>query len=97
MFKIKLFKLLLQMTRPSKSDDPELAKAQAQIEIEEARAFKKGKYSPKYVLKYCIIFLAFMFSVLFIIGLFFPKYIDLSHPLDTIGILLRIIPDLGGE
>ena len=72
-------------------DDPEVAKAQAQIEIEEARAFRKGKLSPKYLLKYLSVFLIALFCTLFIIGLFFPDIIDISHFLDTVVRVLSMV------
>lgn len=84
----KLLALLFKKTVVP--EDPNVARAQMQIAIEEARAFRKGKLSPKYLLKYAVIVLAVLFCTLFIVGMFFPNLVDISHPLETIERILSI-------
>ena len=67
----------------------------AQVELEEAKAFRSGRYAPKYVLKYTLIgiFALFCFCIMF--GMFFPGVVDLDHPIDSIGRLGNAILSLG--
>ncbi|MBQ9536600.1 MAG: hypothetical protein IJU79_02295 [Desulfovibrionaceae bacterium] len=85
----KLFALLFK--KVALPVDPETAKTEAQIAVEEARAFRKGKLTPRYLFKYAMIFLSVLFCTLLILGLFFPSLIDTSNLLETIERMFNII------
>lgn len=85
-------KLLAFFFKSQKDEDPDIARIRARIEVEEARAFRKGKLSPKYVFKYALIFLSVLFGTLFILGMFLPNDIlDITQPLETLERLLNLL------
>ena len=77
--------------------DNEAARIKAQVELEEAKAFTRGKYAPRYVLKYCLIALFCMFCILLMVGVFFPYAVDLNHPVETIERLAKVLFSIGWD
>ena len=77
--------------------DNEAARIKAQVELEEAKAFKRGQYAPRYVLKYCLIAIFCVFCMLLMIGMFFPYAVDLNHPVETIERLAKVLFSVGWE
>ncbi len=69
----------------------------AQVELEEARAFRSGRYAPKYVLKYALIGIFVLCCFCIMIGMFFPGTVDLEHPIDSIGKLGNALFSLGWD
>ena len=45
----------------------------AQAELEEIRAFKAGRISPRFLLRYSLVFIFSFFAALFLGALFFPQ------------------------
>jgi hypothetical protein len=62
----------------SGGDSAEIQKIKAQAELIEAKAFAKGKYSPKYLLKYIVIGLFTFWAALTILGAFWPQLFNIS-------------------
>ena len=79
-------KMLALIFKRTMAEDPKVA-------AEEARAFRKGKLTPKYLLKYACVVLLFMFCTLLILSLFFPDIVDISHFLDTVVRVLSMVED----
>ena len=67
----------------------------AQAELEEAKAFSRGRYAPRYVLKYTLILIFFLFCMVLFASMLFPFAVDLDHPLDTIERLAKTLFSLG--
>lgn len=75
--------------------DSKAEEIKAQIELEEAQAFSRGRYAPRYILKYSLIAIFLIVALLCIVGAFFPNSVNLDHPVDTIERLGRIIFAIG--
>ncbi len=69
----------------------------AQVELEEAKAFRQGRYAPKYVLKYTVIGIFAICCFLIMFGMFFPGTVDLEHPIDSIERLGKVLMSLGWD
>jgi len=69
----------------------------AQVELEEARAFRQGRYAPKYVLKYTLIGIFAVCCMCIMFGMFFPGVVDLEHPIDSIGRLGKALFSMGWD
>lgn len=54
----------------------EAAKIRAQVELEEARAFSKGRIAPRYWKQYAGVLIFLLFAFLLIVAVFFPGAID---------------------
>ncbi len=48
----------------------------AQAELEEIRAFKQGRISPRFLHRYALVFIFSFFAALFLGSLFFPQWIS---------------------
>ena len=48
----------------------------AQAELEDLRAFKAGRISPRFLRNYALVFLFVFFAALFLGSLFFPQHIS---------------------
>lgn len=47
----------------------------AQAELEELRAFKAGRISPRFLRNYALVFIFVFFAALFLCSLFFPQHV----------------------
>ena len=93
----KLLPFLGKLFEGKLAIDNEAARIKAQVELEEAKAFKRGQYAPRYVLKYCLIGIFCIFCMLLMIGMFFPYAVDLNHPVETIGRLAKVLFSVGWD
>ena len=84
--------ILDKMTGGGSSRAEEL---RAEAELEEARAFRRGRYAPKYVLKYVCIAIFGLCALLIIVGMVHPGLVDLDRPLESIERLASVILSLG--
>lgn len=87
----KLLPFLTNIFASKAEVESEAAKTRAKVELEEAKAFRQGRYAPRYVLKYCVIGIFVCFCILLMVGMFFPYAIDINHPLETIERLAKVL------
>ena len=79
------------------SNNAKAEELRAQVELEEAKAFQKGRYAPRYVLRYTLIGIFALCCLCIMFGMFFPGVVDLDHPIDSMGRLGKAIFSLGWD
>lgn len=70
----------------------EAEKIRAQVELEEARAFSKGRIAPRYWKQYAGVLIFLIFALLLVMAVFFPDVID-----GEIRATMREVLKLAGE
>ena len=56
------------------TDNSKVAEIEAQTNLEETRAFARGRISPKFLLRYGVVTLFLLFAFLFIARMFWPGF-----------------------
>ena len=67
----------------------------AQAELEEIRAFKQGRISPRFLHRYALVFFFSFFAALLLASLFFPQWInrpDIGQFRDLLNLGTGILP-----
>ena len=67
----------------------------AQAELEEIRAFKAGRISPRFLYRYALVFIFVFFSALFLGSLFLPQWVsspDITKFRDLLDLGSGIVP-----
>lgn len=89
----KIFPFLKSLFDRFCSDSARRAELEAERDLAEAKAFAKGRISPKYLLKYVMVAAFAVFAVASLLHFFFPKYFTAS-PLVELKDLIELAADI---
>ncbi|WP_300832127.1 hypothetical protein [uncultured Bilophila sp.] len=91
----KLLPFLKPLTERLFTDSARRAELEAEKELAEARAFAKGRISPKYLLKYVLVAAFAVFAAVTLLHFFFPRHFAVS-PLAELRELIGVAADIFG-
>lgn len=87
----KIWGVVVKVAGKSSSRAAEL---EAEKDLLETKAFMKGRYSPKYLAKYSVVGIVWVFVALFVGHMLFPEHIQ--DPTIWLGMLMAHISDTLG-
>ncbi len=91
----KLLPFLKPLTERLFTGSARRAELEAEKELAEARAFAKGRISPKYLLKYVLVAAFAVFAAVTLLHFFFPRHFAVS-PLAELRELIGVAADIFG-
>jgi hypothetical protein len=78
------------------SSSEKIEEMRAQIELLEAEAFARGRYSPKYVIRYSVAFLFLVAGIVLIITIFVPSLrTEAESALRHLGTMIELSHEAG--
>lgn len=94
-FFFKLLPFLKPLAERFFTDSTRRAELEAEKELTEAKAFAKGRISPKYLLKYVLVVAFAIFAAVTLLHFFFPQQFTVS-PLVELKDLIDVAADIFG-
>lgn len=71
------------------TDNSKVAEIKAEESLEETKAFARGRYSPKYILRYVVVAIFGLFALLFVARMIWPDFAP-GMTMDNFERLMRV-------